>query len=53
MCRIQEYDIEDVLKMIKGSKAMDRNEIPIKLWRSFRDITIVVQPYLPIEQDTQ
>jgi hypothetical protein len=38
---IQESDVKDVLKRMKGSKAMGLNEIPIEVWRSLKDIAIV------------
>jgi hypothetical protein len=39
--RIQESEVKDVLKRMKGGKAMDPDGIPIEVWRSFGDVTIV------------
>jgi hypothetical protein len=41
VCRIQESEVNDTLKMMKGGKAMGLNEIPIEVWRSLRDVAIV------------
>jgi hypothetical protein len=41
VCRIQESDVKDALKRIKGGKAMSPDGIPIKVWRSLEDIVIV------------
>jgi hypothetical protein len=41
MRRIQESEVKDVLKRIKGGKAMGPYGIPIKVWRSFGDVAIV------------
>jgi hypothetical protein len=41
VCRIQESEVNDTLKMMKGGKAMGPNEIPIEVWRSLRDVAIV------------
>jgi hypothetical protein len=41
MRRIQKYEVKDALKKIKGCKTMGLNEIPIKVWRTLGDITIV------------
>jgi hypothetical protein len=39
--RIQESEVKDVLKRMKGGKSMDSDEIHIELWRSLRDVAIV------------
>jgi hypothetical protein len=39
--RIQESEIKDVLKRMKGGKAMGPDRIPIEVWRSFGDVAIV------------
>jgi hypothetical protein len=39
--RIQESEVKDVLKRIKGGKAMGLNGIRIKVWRSIGDVVIV------------
>jgi hypothetical protein len=39
--RIQESEVKDALKRMKGGKAMGPDEIPIKVWRSLRDVAIV------------
>jgi hypothetical protein len=39
--RIQESEVKDALKRMKGGKAMGPDGIPIEVWRSFRDIAIV------------
>jgi hypothetical protein len=39
--RIQESEVKDALKRMKGGKAMGPDEIPIEVWRSLRDIAIV------------
>jgi hypothetical protein len=41
VCRIQEFDVKDVLKRMKGGKAMGPDGISIEVWRSFGDIAIV------------
>jgi hypothetical protein len=41
MHRIQESEVKDVLKMMKGGKTMDPDVIPIEVWRSLRDVVIV------------
>jgi hypothetical protein len=41
MHRIQESEVKDVLKRMKGGKAMGPDGIPIEVWRSFRDVVIV------------
>jgi hypothetical protein len=40
--RIQEYDVKDALKRTKGGKTMGLNEIPIEVWRSIKDVAIVL-----------
>jgi hypothetical protein len=39
--RIQESEIKDALKRMKGGNTMGPVEIPIKVWRSLRDVAIV------------
>jgi hypothetical protein len=39
--RIQESEVKDALKRMKGGKAMGPDGIPIELWRTLRDIVIV------------
>jgi hypothetical protein len=39
--RIQESEVKDALKRKKGGKAMDLDSIPIEVWRSFGDTSIV------------
>jgi hypothetical protein len=39
--RIQEYEVKDTLKRMKGGKAMDSDGMPIEVWRILRDVTIV------------
>ena len=39
--RIQELEVREALKMMKGGKAMGPDGIPIKVWRCLRDIAIV------------
>jgi hypothetical protein len=41
MRRIQESDIKDALKRMKGGKTMGPDGIPIEVWRSLGDIAIV------------
>jgi hypothetical protein len=41
MRRIQESEIKDALKRMKGGKAMDADGIPIELWRTLGDVAIV------------
>jgi hypothetical protein len=41
VCRIQESEVNDTLKMMKEGKAMGPNEIPIEVWRSLGDVAIV------------
>jgi hypothetical protein len=41
ICRIQESEVKDALKRIKGGKAMDPDEIPIEVWRTLVDVAIV------------
>ena len=38
---IQESDVREALKRMKGGKAMDPDGIPIKVWRCLGDIAIV------------
>jgi hypothetical protein len=41
MRRIQESEVKDVLKRMKGSKAMGPDGIPIEVWRTLGDVAIV------------
>jgi hypothetical protein len=41
MRRIQESEVKNDLKMMKGGKAMGPDEIPIDVWRTLGDIVIV------------
>ena len=41
MRRIQESEVREALKRMKGGKAMDPDGIPMKVWRCLRDIAIV------------
>jgi hypothetical protein len=39
--RIQESEVKDALKRMKGGKAMDPDGIPIEVWRCLGDVAIV------------
>jgi hypothetical protein len=39
--QIQEYEVREALKRMKGGKAMGPDCIPIEVWRGFGDIAIV------------
>jgi hypothetical protein len=39
--QIQESEVKEALKKMKGGKAMGPNCIPIEVWRGLRDIAIV------------
>jgi hypothetical protein len=39
--RIQEYEVKDALKRMKGGKVMGSDGLPIEVWRSLRDVAIV------------
>jgi hypothetical protein len=39
--RIQEYEVKDALKRMKGGKAMGSDGIPIEVWRTLGDVAIV------------
>jgi hypothetical protein len=39
--RIQESEVKNALKRMKGGKTMGPDGIPIEVWRSLRDIAIV------------
>ena len=39
--RIQESEVREALKRMKGGKAMGPDGIPIEVWRCLRDIAIV------------
>jgi hypothetical protein len=41
MHRIQESEVKDALKRMKGGKAMGLDEIPIEVWRRIEDVAIV------------
>jgi hypothetical protein len=41
MCRIQESEVKDALKRMKGGKAMGPDGIFIEVWRSLGDVAIV------------
>jgi hypothetical protein len=41
VCRIQESEIKDALKRMKGGKTMGPNGIHIEVWRSLEDVAIV------------
>jgi hypothetical protein len=39
--RIQESEVKNALKRMKGGKLMDPDGIPIEVWRSLEDVAIV------------
>jgi hypothetical protein len=39
--RIQESEVKDALKKMKGGKAMGLDEIPIEVWMTLGDVAIV------------
>jgi hypothetical protein len=41
MRRIQEFEVKDALKRMKGGKAMGLDGIPIEVWRTLGDVAIV------------
>jgi hypothetical protein len=41
MHRIQEFDVKDALKRMKGGKAIGPDGIPIEVWRTLGDVAIV------------
>jgi hypothetical protein len=41
VCRIQEFEVKDALRRMKGGNAIGPNGIPIEVWRSLGDIVIV------------
>jgi hypothetical protein len=41
MRRIQESEVKDALKMMKGGKMMCPDGIPIEMWRTLGDVAIV------------
>jgi hypothetical protein len=56
--RIQESEVKDALKRMKGGNAMGSDGIPIEVWRSLGDVAIVWLTKLfnlifAIEQDTR
>jgi hypothetical protein len=38
---IQEFEVKDALKRMKGSKVMSPDGIPIEVWRSLENVMIV------------
>jgi hypothetical protein len=38
MCRIQEFEVKDALKRMKGGKTMDLDGVPIEVWRTLGDV---------------
>jgi hypothetical protein len=42
MHRIQEYEVKDALKRMKGGKVMGPDGLPIEVWRSLGDVVIVL-----------
>ena len=55
--RIQESEVKEALKRMKGGKAMGLDGIPIEVWKCLGDIAIVwnqvVQPYFSIKRDAR
>jgi hypothetical protein len=41
VCEIQESDVKDDLKRMKGGKTMDPDGIPIEVWRSLEDVAMI------------
>jgi hypothetical protein len=41
MRRIQESEVKDALKMMKGGKTIGPDRIPIEVWRTLRDVVII------------
>jgi hypothetical protein len=41
VCRIQESEVKEALKRMKGGKAMGPDGIPIEVWKCLGDIAIV------------
>jgi hypothetical protein len=41
VCSIQESEVKDALKRMKGGKMIGLDEIPIEVWRICGDIVIV------------
>jgi hypothetical protein len=41
VCKIQESEIKDALKRMKGGKTMGPDGIPIEVWRSLGDVAMV------------
>jgi hypothetical protein len=41
VCRIQESEVKDAFKRMKGGKAIGLDGIPIEVWRSLGDVAIV------------
>jgi hypothetical protein len=41
MRRIQESEVKDALKRMKGGKEMGSDGIPIEVWRTLGDVAIV------------
>jgi hypothetical protein len=40
-CRVQEFEVKDALKRMKGGKAMGLDGIPIEAWTCLEDVAIV------------
>jgi hypothetical protein len=40
-CRVQEFEVKDALKRMKGGKAMGLDVIPIEAWTCLEDVAIV------------
>jgi hypothetical protein len=38
---IQEFEVKDALKRMKGGKTMGPNGVPIEVWRSLEDVAII------------
>ena len=53
--RIQESEVREALKRMKGAKTMGPDDIPIEVWRCLGDsysmANQAVQPYFSIKQD--
>jgi hypothetical protein len=41
MRRIQESEVKDALKRMKGGKAMDLDGMPIEVWKTLGDVAII------------
>jgi hypothetical protein len=49
--RIQESEVIEALKRMKGGKTMDSDGIEMSRGHSYSMANQIVQPYLPVEQD--